>query len=234
VASRAVAAGYGGRLWTIPHPAWPARCIDPAPLSGRPIIGAFGAQTASKRLPQLLRSFARLRCTHPEASLHVAGEGGAGVVAEGVVWHGRVEEDRLWSLMAACDICVALRAPTMGETSGIAVRALSLGKPLVVSDVGWFAELPDTVALKVAADATEEDLLAVALELLASNGRARAAMGQAAARYASREHDLGRVADLYAAALSEVVADTVGAAGSAQPGSVHRARRRISEIAVGG
>jgi glycosyltransferase involved in cell wall biosynthesis len=234
VASRAVAAGYGGRLWTIPHPAWPARCIDPAPLSGRPIIGAFGAQTASKRLPQLLRSFARLRCTHPEASLHVAGEGGAGVVAEGVVWHGRVEEDRLWSLMAACDICVALRAPTMGETSGIAVRALSLGKPLVVSDVGWFAELPDTVALKVAADATEENLLAVALELLASSGRARAAMGQAAARYASREHDLGRVADLYASALSEVVADTVGAAGSAQPGSVHRARRRISEIAVGG
>ena len=53
----------------------------------------------------------------------------------------------LWALMAACDACINLRAPTMGETSGTAVRALALGKPLVVSDVGWFAELPDEVAL---------------------------------------------------------------------------------------
>ena len=51
--------------------------------------------------------------------------------------------------MAACDIHVSLRSPTMGETSGTAIRALSLGKPLVVSDVGWFSELPDGVALKV-------------------------------------------------------------------------------------
>ena len=44
--------------------------------------------------------------------------------------------------MAACDAIVSLRSPTMGETSGSAIRALSLGKPLVVSDVGWFSELP--------------------------------------------------------------------------------------------
>ena len=34
--------------------------------------------------------------------------------------------------MAACDVVVSLRSPTMGETSGSAIRALSLGKPLVV------------------------------------------------------------------------------------------------------
>ena len=49
----------------------------------------------------------------------------------------------MWSLMAACDVLVNLRYPTMGETSGSVIRALSLGKPLVVSDVGWFSELPD-------------------------------------------------------------------------------------------
>ena len=43
----------------------------------------------------------------------------------------------------------------MGETSGAAIRALSLGKPLVVSDVGWFSELPDEVALKVPVDERE-------------------------------------------------------------------------------
>ena len=69
--------------------------------------------------------------------------------------------------MAACDVHVGLRSPTMGETSGTTIRALTLGKPLVVSDVGWFAELPDDVALKVPVGDDEATDLAVALELLA-------------------------------------------------------------------
>ena len=39
----------------------------------------------------------------------------------------------MWSLMAACDVLVNLRSPTMGETSGSVIRGLSLGKPLLVS-----------------------------------------------------------------------------------------------------
>ena len=35
--------------------------------------------------------------------------------------------------MAACDVLVNLRSPTMGETSGAVIRALSLGKPMLVS-----------------------------------------------------------------------------------------------------
>jgi len=58
-----------------------------------------------------------------------------------------VPEERMWSLMAACDVLVNLRFPTMGETSGSAIRALSLGRPLIVSDVGWFSELPDGAVL---------------------------------------------------------------------------------------
>ena len=99
-------------------------------------------------------------------------------------------EERLWALMAACDACVRLRAPTMGETSGSAIRALSLGKPLVVSDVGWFAELPDDVAIKVPVDEREIEALDAALERAAASPE----MGAAALRLAETEHDLGRVA----------------------------------------
>ncbi len=84
--------------------------------------------------------------------------------------------------MAAADVHVNLRSPTMGETSGTAIRALTLGKPLVVSDVGWFAELPDDVALKVPVDAHEVDTLAAALELLAERPDVRERMGEASAR----------------------------------------------------
>jgi hypothetical protein len=118
-----------------------------------------------------------------------------------------VEEERLWALLAACDACVLLRAPTMGETSGSAIRALSLGKPLVVSDVGWFAELPDEVALKVPAGGDAEiEAIAAALERLAEPGVA-ARTGEAARAYVEREHGLERVAGEYAAALEQAAGD---------------------------
>jgi hypothetical protein len=86
----------------------------------------------------------------------------------------------------------------MGETSGSAIRALSLGKALVVSDVGWFAELPDGVALRVPVDDVEVPLLEAALGLACEHA---AELGSAGRAYVEREHDLDRVADEYVAAL---------------------------------
>ena len=214
VLERALAAGYDGPAWRVPHPAWPAPDGEPARIDGSPVIGCFGNVNASKRVPQLLEAFARVRASHPDARLLLVGAVSPGFDLEsrlgddeidGVVREDYVDEGQLWSLMAACDVCVALRAPTMGETSGTAIRALVLGLPLVVSDLGWFAELPDGVALKVAVDDREVETLTAALELLASNHEARRAMSEGACEYVRREHDLGRVADAYAAALEEAV-----------------------------
>jgi hypothetical protein len=91
----------------------------------------------------------------------------------------------------------------MGETSGSVIRALSLGKPLVVSDLGWFSELPDDVALKVPVDEREVGRLASALELLLSREDVRTALGESSRAYVDREHDVERVAELYAAALEQ-------------------------------
>jgi glycosyltransferase involved in cell wall biosynthesis len=114
------------------------------------------------------------------------------------------DENDLWQLLADCDVNVSLRWPTMGETSGMAIRALSLGKPLVVSDAGWFSELPDSVAAKVPVDEFEVLTLAAIIERLAEDGVLRKQMGAAASEYARREHDLDQVADLYLAVLEEV------------------------------
>ena len=119
---------------------------------------------------------------------------------EGVEHREYVPENELWSLMAACDAIVSLRSPTMGETSGSAIRALSLGKPLVVSDVGWFAELPADAVVKVPVDEHEEDTLLAALEALADPA-VRAAMGENARELVEREHRVDRVAEAYAAVL---------------------------------
>jgi glycosyltransferase involved in cell wall biosynthesis len=171
-----------------------------------------------------------------------------GVDREGITHEGWVDEARLWSLMAACDIHVNLRSPTMGETSGTAIRALARGKPLVVTDTGWFGELPDDVALKIAVDDEEAATLAAALELLTTRADVRVAMGEAARRLAAADHDLGRVADLYVAAFEQaaggaavddaVLRDVSAAAAEVgiAPGSpeAREIARRLAEVDLGG
>ena len=124
-------------------------------------------------------------------------------LGDAVVRHDYLEEESLWQLIADSDVLVNLRSPTMGETSAMVVRALSLGKPLVVSDVGWFSELPDEVAVKVPVDDRETEALVHALERLAGDTAYRERMRKAASDWARREHDLDRAADLYVAALEE-------------------------------
>ncbi len=213
VRGRVLATGFDGPVWRIPMPVWPAPAAEPAQIEGEPVVGSFGFLNANKRIPQLLEAFAALRLRHPRARLLLVGPEAAGLeldsriaslgLQDAVERHGYVDEARFWSLLAACDVAVSLRWPTMGETSAGAIRVLSLAKPLVVSDVDAFRELPDDVVLKVAPDEREVESLAAALFLLADDPGRRAAMSAAAREYASREHELGRVADLYVAALEE-------------------------------
>lgn len=210
VEERARQLGYDGPISRIPHPAWPVPDVAPVSVDGRPLIGCFGHQNESKRLPQLYAAFARLRQGRPDARLLVVGSASRRVadlpIPESATREDYVDEERLWALMAACDIVVSLRSPTMGETSGSVVRALSMGKPLVVSDVGWFSELPDDVAVKVRPDEHEVDVLTTELERLADDEGLRRRLAEAARRLAETDHEVERVAELYTAALEEAAA----------------------------
>ena len=234
VADAARAAGYDGRIWIVPHPAWPVPEVAPERRGQGVVVGCFGVVNSSKRIPELLEAFARLRLRGTDRTLLLVGPTSPGfdldrrlqrlgLAGDGLVREGWVDELRLWALMAGADVCVNLRCPTMGETSGSVIRAMSLGKPLVVSDVGWFAELPAGVALKIPVDDGETDALAAGLELLVAREDVRAEMSRAALELARREHDLERVADLYAAALEE-------AAGG--PAVVDAVLREVSEAAA--
>jgi glycosyltransferase involved in cell wall biosynthesis len=213
VEERARAAGYEGPIWRVPMPAWPLPEVEPAAIEGEPLLGTFGHVNESKRIPQLLEAFERLHARRPAARLLVVGSWSPRYadleLPEGVIRKDYVPEDELWSLLAATDAVVSLRWPTMGETSAAAIRALSLGKPLVVSDVGWFSELPDSVAAKVPVGEGEGEIeqLERALEQASTSPE----MAGAALELARTEHNLGRVADLYAAALREAVSSPVAA-----------------------
>jgi glycosyltransferase involved in cell wall biosynthesis len=204
------AAGYDGRLWRIQHPAWPEDSVAPADVHGEPLVGCFGNLNINKRIPQLLEAFALLRERRPGARLLLAGAAAERfdldrrlerfALGDGLVREEYLPEERMWSLMAACDVLVNLRSPTMGETSGAVIRGLSLAKPMLVSDVGWFSELPDDVALKIPVDEFEVETIAAAIEFAAERA---AVVGSAAREFVRREHDLARVADAYTRALEQ-------------------------------
>ena len=211
--------GYGGPIFRIPHPAWAKpNVVEDEALVGitGPIFGAFGHLNTAKRVPQLVEAFAQVVATNPKAKLLLVGSASEEIhvdarlaeIAEqypgSVIRLPYVEEERLWNLIASCDVCVCLRYPTMGETSGIAIRALGCGRPLVVGDVGWFSELSDDIAIKVPTGPGEIDALADAMRLLAGDAPRRTAMGAAAERYAEGELDVERVAELYRRAIVEV------------------------------
>jgi len=224
VEQRVRESGYREPVWRIPHPAWPQPSVEIASTDlpkDRMIIGCYGHLNPAKRLPQLLEAFALLRRRAPEALLLLVGSPSPGLeldpvydrlglqAGEDLIQFDYVDEAQLWSLLSACEVCVNLRYPTMGETSGIVIRALGLGRPLVVSDVGWFAELPDEAVLKVPVGEGEIPAIAHALERLAGDSVLRTRMGDAGRLLAEREHRLERVVERYVAALEEAAGGSV-------------------------
>lgn len=132
--------------------------FDIAPAAAKPVnpdmikLGIFGGVQPNRHVDAVLRSLARLP-KHGNWQLNIAGTVGSqcrnifSLVKElgldkQVRFHGRLPLAEFMALMADMDLCLALRHPTMGETSGVAVRCLQLGVPLVVNATGWYAELP--------------------------------------------------------------------------------------------
>lgn len=178
------------------------------------VISTFGFLTAAKRPGVLLRAFARLRRDVPQARLSIVGEVSPHFdfdavltpeLREGVTVTGRLDLGRFLLHMQACDVAVNLRHPTSGETSGTVIRLLGLGKPLIVSDAGAFAEIPDDCCAKVAVDDAEEDLLLAYLRRLAADEPLRRRLGENARRHAEAHHSIAGSARGYADFLRRTV-----------------------------
>lgn len=218
------AAGFDGPIARIPHGAWIPQAdrnawryrlgLDEA----TPLIGVFGFLKPYKRIAESLRAFRRLVRVVPAAKMILVGEPHPEFplqspihtlgLSAAVRVMGFTPIDDFTGYMAACDIVLNLRYPTVGESSGSLLRALGLGKAVLVSGVGAFQEFPDDVCLKVPVGAGEEDLIFEYLNLLVSRPDVTRALGERAARYVKEECNWDRVAGLYASFLKSVVEHT--------------------------
>lgn len=179
------------------------------------VVASFGFLTAAKRPGLLLRAFARLRREAPHARLLLVGEVSPHFdfaslaipdLMAGVSVTGRLELADFLRYMAAADLAVNLRHPSAGETSGTLIRLLGMGKPVVVSNTGAFAEVPDGCCAKVDVGDGEEELLLAYLRRLAADEPLRRQMGDNARRHVATHHSLAASARAYADFLHATVA----------------------------
>jgi glycosyltransferase involved in cell wall biosynthesis/SAM-dependent methyltransferase len=181
-----------------------------------PLIGVFGFLKPYKRITESLRAFQKLLRTQPRARMILVGEehpefpvrrliASLGLEAQARVM-GYVPLEEFVEYIGATDICLNLRYPTVGETSGTLLRALGLGRAVIVSEVGSFGELPGDVCLKVPVDDREVDLLYEYLNVLVSRPEVARTLGERARRYVAEECSWERVAAQYANFLECVAA----------------------------
>jgi glycosyltransferase involved in cell wall biosynthesis len=158
------------------------------------LIGSFGFVAPTKLNDVVCRAVERANSSPGGAGFHylMAGEGNYAdsYLNERIRVTGFLSARDFDRYLAACDLVVNLRYPVMGETSGALVRAMSAGKPCVVTDAGWFGELPDDVVLKLDPDpkALLEEQLVEALGFFVEYRDIFYQMGKRAAEYARTAH----------------------------------------------
>lgn len=123
-----------------------------AQAEGHPVFAAFGGITFEKRIPQVLRAFARALEVAPAARLVLVGEArdhydvAADLNALGiggrVTIAGYVADEDLDGWIQAADLCLCLRWPTSRETSASWLRCLAAGKATIVTDLAHTIEVP--------------------------------------------------------------------------------------------
>jgi glycosyltransferase involved in cell wall biosynthesis len=113
-------------------------------------------------------------------------------IADRVHILGSASDDLLHAYLQHADICVALRYPVTEGASASVIEEMLFGKPVIVNEIGFYAELPNDCVVKVPCN--EEGALGVALKNLMEDDSRRSSVGLAAQTFAKREFRADRYA----------------------------------------
>jgi len=168
------------------------------------LIGTFGHQRETKRLSVLLRAFER--AGRIDARLLVSGDFVSRTLESAVaplLGHPRIlrtgylPEAEMWRYAAATDLCVNLRYPSAAETSGIAIRMMGIGKPVIFTASEALDRIPENACLRVPVGSDEEEMLTGYISWLTANRSAAFEIGKRAATHIREHHAPEKVAREY-------------------------------------
>ena len=170
------------------------------------LFGVFGYLREAKRLFAVLRAFARLRQTHSDARLLVAGPFVSSDLSRaaapllrgsGILRLPYLAERDFWRAALAVDACINLRYPAAGETSGIAIRLMGVAKPVLLTDTEENSRYPPAACLRIEPGLAEEDSLWHHMFLLTSMKECAGEIGLRASGHIVERHQAVQIAEQY-------------------------------------
>ena len=180
------------------------------------LFGVFGYLRESKRLMSVLHAFRGVRRERPNAMLLVAGQFVSSDLERavapllldtpGILRLPHLEERQFWVAASAVDACINLRYPAAGETSGIAIRLMGIGKPVLVSNGAECAGFPEDACIRIDRGIGERDSLSSHLVLLTSISEVSRAIGLRGAAHIRQHHRVETVGKSYWDLLREFCA----------------------------
>lgn len=181
----------------------------------RVVLLSLGFVTRAKRVDLTLKVMQQLVAKNLDVLFVVAGQTNKdefdldGEIArlglrDHVITRGYVPDDAMLEYLAACDVLVNLRFPTLGESSGSLANGLGVGCCIVVTDVGTFSEVPDSCAVKVPVEHMTPSGLMEALLPLVCFPALREAYEAASRKFAVEQLQMNQFVNRYIEALETV------------------------------
>jgi glycosyltransferase involved in cell wall biosynthesis len=206
----------GARVVEIPHLFAPPQLPDeatalryraslgayPGVPPGTFLFGVFGYLRESKRVAAVLEAFAAVHAQLPRTGLLLAGQfvstdlerAVAPMLSAPGIWRlPYLAEREFWLAACALDACINLRYPAAGESSGIAVRMMGIGKPVLLTEGSESAPFPEDACVRIAAGPAERDSLRHHMVLLTSIREVARAIGQRGARHIAAHHRVEQI-----------------------------------------
>jgi glycosyltransferase involved in cell wall biosynthesis len=161
------------------------------------LFGVFGYLRESKRVAAVLKAFAAVHEQLPRAGLLIAGQFVSTDLERAVapmlnapgVWRlPYLAEREFWLAARAVDAGINLRYPAAGESSGITVRLMGTGKPVLVSEGLETAPFPEGACVRIASGLAERDSLRHHMILLTSMTEVARTIGQRGAGHIAAHH----------------------------------------------
>ena len=200
------------RVVEIPHAFEPPPGFEHAEQFTREpfVAGVFGHLRESKRIMSVLRVFRRLR--GEQMTLLLAGDFASQDLARAVSpsldepWLKRVPYApgrRFWELAARTTVCINLRYPPAGETSGIGTGMMGIGRAVVATRGREIERIPESACLRIDAGLAEEAQLEHVLLWLSRHRRDSRDIGRMARDHIRNHHDPRKAAQAYWRLLEE-------------------------------
>ena len=181
------------------------------------VVVSIGMINRLKRLDVVLEAFEEFHVEHPDSHFVLMGPAdritlrqlnafcAARRIRHAVHFLGHRPIGEMYDLIAAADVCVNLRYPSMGETSATLMMILASGRPAIVTPMAQFREFPDDVCLKAPLGSDEKRRLVAHFRDLRADPDAGRRIG-ANARQFVEGWEWSRVAAMYREVLHQAAA----------------------------